>query len=150
LIAPALSLHIASRLECVGPLGEKVRAACAELGLSSTAAGEVELSVVEMVNNSIEHAYQMADSGWVEVSLASDGRQLRIEVSDGGRAMRPEVLEEAALPEVDPADRDGLPEGGMGLAIVKQLMDAVRYRRADGRNVLTMERRIRRDEDQAG
>jgi serine/threonine-protein kinase RsbW len=149
-ISRSVSLRIASRLDCVGPLGDQVRAACAELGLSGAAAGEVELSVVETVNNAIEHAYQMAESGWVEVSLASDGQRLRIEISDGGRAMRPEVLAGAKMPAVDPGDIASLPEGGMGLALVKQLMDDVRYQRADGRNVLTMERRIDREGVQPG
>jgi serine/threonine-protein kinase RsbW len=139
-----LSWHIASRLECVGPLGEEVRAACAGLGLSSEAAGEVELSVVEMVNNAIEHGYQLDGSGWVEVMLESDGRNLHIEVCDGGRTMPANLLATASMPPVDPGDLASLPEGGMGLSIVKQLMDEVRYESTADRNVLTMERRIDR------
>ena len=139
-----LCLHIPSRLEYVGPLGERVRAACAAFGMASDAAGEVELSVVEMVNNAIEHGYQMAGTGWVEVSLESDGRQLHIEISDGGRALPPAALAAAALPEVNPARREDLPERGLGLAIAKRLMDAVRYHSSPGCNVLTLERQIQR------
>ncbi len=141
---PPVSWQIASRLECVAPLGEELRVACAGFGLSSDAAGEVELCVVEMVNNSIEHGYRLDASGWVEVRLESDGSRLHIEVCDGGRAMPPETLAQAVMPPVDPDDLPSLPEGGMGLSIVKELMDDVRYESTALRNVLTMERRIDR------
>jgi serine/threonine-protein kinase RsbW len=141
---PAVTWQIASRLECVGPLGEEVRAACTTFGLGSAAAGEVELSVVEMVNNTIEHGYQMDGSGWVEVSLESDGRRLRVAIRDGGRAMPAGALANATMPDVDPTRREALPEGGMGLHIVKQLMDDVRYESSEARNTVIMERRIDR------
>jgi serine/threonine-protein kinase RsbW len=141
-LAPALSLTIDSRMASVGPLGEKVRAACVGLGLSELAAGEIELSVVEAVNNAIEHAYQLAEDRLVEVSLDRSGGQLRIEVRDTGRQLPPDTLARVQAPHVDPDDIASLPEGGMGLYVLTQLMDAVRYESRSGKNVLIMERRI--------
>jgi anti-sigma regulatory factor (Ser/Thr protein kinase) len=42
---------------------------------------------VEAVNNSIEHAYQLADGGEVQVVINCDGVVLQVEVRDGGRPM---------------------------------------------------------------
>jgi serine/threonine-protein kinase RsbW len=142
--APPLSLRIASKMACVGPLGQQVRAACVRLGLSEAVAGEIELSVVEAVNNAIEHAYQLAEDGVVEVQLESSGGRVFIEVVDQGRQMPAETLAHVTPPAVEGRDRASLPEGGMGLFIVTQLMDAVRYESRAGKNVLTMERRIDR------
>jgi serine/threonine-protein kinase RsbW len=145
-----LSLSIASKAACVGPLGEQVRAACVGLGLTARAAGEIELSVVEAVNNAIEHAYQRAEDGTVEVMLDGDGARLRIEVCDRGLRMPPDTLAAVRPPEVDTDDVASLPEGGMGLFIVTQLMDDVRYESRAGRNILIMERRLDRTDDARG
>jgi serine/threonine-protein kinase RsbW len=143
----ALSLAIASKLTCVGPLGEQVRAACVSLGLTDRAAGEIELSVVEAVNNAIEHAYQLSEDGVVEVLLDRAGTQLRVEVRDSGRQLPAGTLDRVGAPDVDPDDPGSLPEGGMGLYILTQLMDAVRYESRAGKNTLIMERRIDRGRD---
>jgi serine/threonine-protein kinase RsbW len=137
-----LSLSIASKMDCVGPLGEQVRAACVRLGLTERAAREIELSVVEAVNNAIEHAYQLAEDGVVVVTLDRSGGRVHIEVQDSGRQLPPDTLARVRAPEVDPGDPTSLPEGGMGLYILTQLMDAVRYESRGGRNVLIMERTI--------
>jgi serine/threonine-protein kinase RsbW len=144
--AAALSLTIDSRMACVGPLAERVRATCLELGMTAVAAGEVELSVVEAVNNAIEHAYELSESGRVEVTVARQGSRLHIEVHDGGRPMPAETLARVRVPRVDPTDTPSLPEGGMGLYVLTQLMDAVSYESRAGRNALIMERWIDRSE----
>jgi serine/threonine-protein kinase RsbW len=133
-------------MACVGPLGQKVRAACVGLGLTEREAGEVELSVVEAVNNAIEHAYQLAEDRLIEVALGRSDARLHIEVRDNGRQMMPETLAGVCVPAVNPADRASLPEGGMGLFILTELMDAVSYASHSGKNVLTMERRIDREQ----
>jgi anti-sigma regulatory factor (Ser/Thr protein kinase) len=54
------------------------------------------------VNNAIEHAYQLAEDGRIEVTLARRGSRLRVEVRDGGRPMPAEKL--VRVPPVDPTD----------------------------------------------
>jgi serine/threonine-protein kinase RsbW len=142
----ALSIVISSKLVCVAPLAEQVRARCLELGMSLGAAGEVELAVVEAVNNSIEHAYQLADGGEVEVVVDARAGRLHIEVRDGGRPMPAGALANAQAPEIDVEDPESLPEGGMGLYLVQRLMDGVSYETRSGKNILCMERRIDRRE----
>ncbi|HEY0706011.1 MAG TPA: ATP-binding protein [Polyangia bacterium] len=137
-----LQLTIESRLTNVALLGGAIRSSCLAVGMDESAAGEVELAVVEVVNNCIEHAYRKTDDGQVSVSLEISDHTLRIKVSDRGRAMPPEVLATATVPTFDPGDTAHLPEGGMGLGIVKQLMQDVHYESTGGTNVLTMVRRL--------
>ncbi len=40
----------------------------------------------------------------------------------------------------DCGDPDSLPEGGMGLALIRQLFDAIAYETRDGRNRMTLTR----------
>jgi serine/threonine-protein kinase RsbW len=137
-----LDLRIASELANVALLGGAIRAACEAVGLTVQAASEVELSVVEAVNNVIEHAYGLASDGQVWVSLEVEAGSLEIEICDRGEAMPASVLASASAPRFDPTDLPQLPEGGMGLGIVTALMDEVRYRSDGGQNVLTLIRRL--------
>ena len=64
-------------------------------------------------------------------------RQARVEVEDDGRAFNP-----LDLPPVDTTvPLEQRPVGGLGVHMIRQLMDSVEYRRADGRNILTLTRR---------
>jgi serine/threonine-protein kinase RsbW len=134
-----VELRIESRLDLVGPLARAVRALCAEAGLEPRACAHVELALTEAVNNCIRHAYQHVPGLPVEVVFTRDGDQFTLEVTDEGRPMptRP-----APVLDFDPADLAHLPEGGMGLYLIHSVMDRVEYASRDGRNTLTMTRRL--------
>lgn len=135
-----LQLVIDGHLGNVAPLGHAVRAVCLGAGLGAAAAAEVELSVVEAVNNSIEHAYRER-AGEVRVSLQLGDETIEVRVCDTGQAMPEGTLARASMPQFNPDQLALLPEGGMGLGIVKELMQDLHYESRDGENVLTMSRR---------
>jgi serine/threonine-protein kinase RsbW len=137
-----LQLVIESRLGNVALVGVAIRSSCLAVGMDESAAAEVELAVVEVVNNCIEHAYGRSEAGQVTVLLEIADGTLQIKVSDRGRQMPAGLLADAAHLDFDPTDIANLPEGGMGLALVKQLMPDVRYESNAGTNVLTMIRRL--------
>jgi anti-sigma regulatory factor (Ser/Thr protein kinase) len=89
---------------------------------------------VEAFNNAVIHAYKGRPPGPVEVELVVLGDRLRVTVSDRGQAFTPENVPEP--------DLDALPEGGLGLFIIRNFMDHVSYAREGGLNVLTMEKMI--------
>lgn len=139
--AGRLQITIDSRLDQVAAMAAEVRRACARWGTSPQATDEIELAVVEAVNNAIEHAYGSESGGSIEVVLEADRAGLRVEVRDEGIAIPLGVLEQAGPTRFDCADTNSLPEGGMGLHVIKQLMDEVHYQSYDGRNVLRLLRR---------
>lgn len=102
-------------------------------------------AVMEWLVNVVKHSY--ADASAAEISICAvagpDGIELTIE--DTGRGMAPWRFD-AAPAEVrfDPTDIHKLPESGMGLAIIKSVMDSVRYDSERGLNRLTAMRRWRR------
>ena len=60
---------------------------------------------------------------------------LTVSVSDQGDGFQPEL--------VPAPDLESLPEGGMGLFIMRSFMDEVRYQRSlDGKNVLIMQKTL--------
>jgi serine/threonine-protein kinase RsbW len=96
---------------------------------------EIELAVVEIVNNCIEHA--CADTNkhqiFIEFWLTEDS--LTIEIMDQGKAIDLAWLDNLNTNfDFDPDDLENLPEGGMGLKIVKNCMDEVSYQNLNEQN----------------
>lgn len=87
---------------------------------------------VEAFNNAVIHAYAGSAPGPVEVEMEVHASHLSVRIVDEGKTFVPD-----AVPE---PDLDALPEGGLGLFIIRNFMDRVGYERSDGRNVLTMEK----------
>ena len=71
----------------------------------------------------------------LEIVLTSEEDSLTIEVSDDGYPFDP--LHDAVEPDVH-AGLDERPVGGLGVYLVRTLMDHLSYERADGKNRLTM------------
>lgn len=115
-----------------------VRGICRGLQLDDRDVDAVELCVAEAVNNVSEHAYRGAP-GAVEVELLASGTALEIRIADDGVEMDPRRLANAArLQDFAPDDLDSLPEGGMGLHLIRTLTQSARYERRAGRNFLTL------------
>lgn len=137
----SLSLTLDSRLQNVGLAGAAVRGVCLLAGCGPQEADLLQLAVVEALNNAIEHAYRGRPGQLVEVRLSLDGGRLLVEVSDHGQPMsdpRPRP------PEFDAQDLSTLPEGGLGLFLIHQIMDQVQYRSRQGRNTLKMTKKLAR------
>lgn len=96
-------------------------------------AAEIELAIVEAVNNSILHAKPGAFN--IELTFSLSPRGIEIRLQDEGQPMDPRVLEVAGQGwNFDPSDIQNLPEGGMGLMLIKKLMNEVSYHHENGRN----------------
>ena len=113
-----------------------------ELGLSMELQMNLNLVMEEMVTNVIFYAYPEGEVADIELLAKSDGKELTFVLSDQGKEFDPTAKEDTDL-DVNPADRD---LGGMGIFIVKNIMNKVTYQRLEGKNLLTMTKGI---EDQS-
>ena len=109
-----------------------------ELGLSMEMQMNLNLVMEEMVSNVIFYAYPEGTDASIELLAESDGRELTFVLSDQGREFDPTQSVSADM-DVNPADRD---LGGMGIYIVKNIMNKVSYQRLEGKNLLTMKKDI--------
>ena len=105
-----------------------------ELGLSMELQMNLNLVMEEMVSNVIFYAYPQGTEADSELMAKSDGQKLTFVISDQGREFDPTTKGDTDL-SVNPAERD---LGGMGIFIVKNIMNEVSYQRLDGKNLLTM------------
>lgn len=137
--ARVVRLQIDSRLDHVELLGRAVRALCATGGVPARECAQVELALDEAVNNVIRHAYRGEAGHPVLVTFTLRDGQFSIELEDEGLPMPPR---EAPVLDFDPTDIANLPEGGMGLFIIHNVMDHVEFQRRGGRNAMVMTRRL--------
>ncbi|MDX2168084.1 MAG: ATP-binding protein [Deltaproteobacteria bacterium] len=136
--AGSITLAIDSQFDNVFLVGLTMRAISTAFGMSDDGASAVELSVVEAVNNCIEHAYREDPGQRVEIVAAPDGDALRVVVRDRGRRM--DWAAACARADAYAADPDA--EGGRGVFIIRSLMDAAVYTSVDGVNELSLTKRL--------
>ena len=114
-----------SELEKVAQFVEEIGE---ELGLSMELQMNLNLVMEEMVTNVIFYAYPEGVIADIELLAKSDGKELTFVLSDQGKEFDPTAKEDTDL-DVNPADRD---LGGMGIFIVKNIMNKVTYQRLEG------------------
>ena len=122
-------------LERVNQLVEEIGE---ELGLDMELQMNLNLVMEEMVSNVIFYAYPEGKTAEIELLAESDGKELTFVLSDKGKEFDPTAKADAD-PDVNPAERD---IGGMGIYIVKNIMNEVSYQRLEGKNLLTMKKEI--------
>lgn len=123
----------------VGEL-EKVNAFIEEIGdelqLDMELLMNLNLVMEEMVSNVIFYAYPEGKTADIELSAECSGHTLTFVLSDKGREFDPTMKEDIDT-STDPADRE---LGGLGIYIVKNIMNEVTYQRLEGKNLLTMKK----------
>ena len=111
-----------------------------ELGLDMELQMNLNLVMEEMVVNVISYAYPEGKEADIELLAESDGKELTFVLSDRGKEFDPTMNETGDTDmDVNPAERD---LGGMGIYIVKNIMNEVTYQRLEGKNLLTMKKSI--------
>lgn len=103
-------------------------------GFPPNRVAEIELVVEEALVNICRYAYPQ-EAGDIEVRCTHDGRQhFVIEILDTG-----EPFNILTLPPPDlTANIDQRPVGGLGVWLIRSLVDHVAYRREDHRNILQL------------
>ncbi len=127
--------NLLSELERVSGI---VRAFGERNALPATAVFEVNLALDEVLTNIMAYGYDDGRPHDIVVRLSIGPGALVVEAEDDGRPFNPL---EAAAPRLDQplAERA---VGGLGLHLVRSVMDGLEYRRHGERNVLVMKKSI--------
>ena len=139
-----IGMTIDSDLSAVATLALAVRGVLQEFDAEGSI--ELELCLVEAVNNAIEHAYGGRGGHRVRVYVAIEHGEVVMAVIDNGRAMPDGLLDgSAAFPCPLGTTPEDLAERGMGLRLLKLVMDSVSYTSSAGVNRMVMRRCARSD-----
>ncbi|MEN9543196.1 MAG: hypothetical protein RLZZ598_29 [Pseudomonadota bacterium] len=103
-----------------------------------------DLGVTEALTNVVRHGYLGAPGQFIDVRCEYDGPFLQVRLSDQGRRI-PASLWEAATGDVfdfDPDDLQSVPEGGMGLSLIRACFDESSYVGDGSTNHLVLRKRL--------
>ena len=133
-------IRIKNRLDELVRVNQLVEEIGEELGLDMELQMNLNLVMEEMVVNVISYAYPEGMEADIELLAESDGKELTFVLSDRGKEFDPTMNETTDSDmDINPAERD---LGGMGIYIVKNIMNEVTYQRLEGKNLLTMKKVI--------
>ncbi len=130
---------IKNEVEELDKLAAFVEEVASELGLEPELEMNLNLALEEVVSNVILYAYPKKEEGSVMIAANGDGKSLVFTITDKGKEFDPTKVEEADI-TLSAEDRQ---IGGLGIYIVKNIMNEVTYQRLDGHNVLTLKKTIK-------
>jgi serine/threonine-protein kinase RsbW len=120
-------------------LNEWVEETLTAEGVGATPIFNATLAIEEAVVNVIKHAFAgIAPPYRIVLSLAVTSDRLRVELCDNGREFNPAL---APPPDLTSPLAEREP-GGLGLHLIRSLMDRVEYRREAGENRLALEKSL--------
>jgi serine/threonine-protein kinase RsbW len=133
-MTPSLTLHLQNRIAEVARLVDAVESFGTHAGLSPDLTYRLTLSLDEIVSNVIRHGYSDTNDHVVEVRLSIRDGVVTSVIEDDGHPYDPRESPEPDLSM--PVEQRG--PGGLGIFLVRQMMDSIDYARRDGKNVLTV------------
>ena len=115
-------------------LGMFVDEVCENVGFDMSTTFKLNLAIEEAVVNVMSYAYPTGTKGDVDIDAEADDEQLKFVISDSGTPFDP--TQKGEVDTTLSAEDRGI--GGLGIHLIRQIMDTINYERVDGKNVLTL------------
>ena len=134
---PEIRLEMWSRPNLLAPVRAMVGAFARRAGFGEIECGQISLAVDEAICNIIRHGYDSRDDGriWISCRALEDPGGLCIELEDEARQIDPAAIRGRDLDDIRP--------GGLGVFIIREIMDHVVYEQRDGGGMLLrLEKRL--------
>ncbi|MBO6193293.1 MAG: ATP-binding protein [Clostridiales bacterium] len=130
-------IHVDSKIENIPEVMDFVRAELEALGCSEQVKAQFKMAVDELFGNICLYAYgEGAGPVTVSVGLEGDPPSAAVAFCDSGSPYNPL---EADLPDIE-LDIEDRPVGGLGIFLIREMMDSMSYEYKDGCNVLKLTR----------
>ena len=107
-------------------------------GLAEACIFDINISLDEIFTNIVSYGYRDRLAHLITITIKLIGNELTIDVEDDGVPFNPLEAKEPMIPE----DIINCEIGGLGIHLVKKLMDEICYKRQPGKNKLTLRKCI--------
>jgi sigma-B regulation protein RsbU (phosphoserine phosphatase) len=132
------SLTLTNNVQDVPQLAAFVEGVCEETGFDASTAMQINLALEEAVVNIMNYAYPQGTFGNINIKAQANDVRLKFIITDSGSPFDPTVKEDADIT----LSAEERPIGGLGIFLVRQLMDSINYERIDGQNILTLRKKL--------
>jgi len=107
-------------------------------GLSQDTIQNIRLAVDEAFTNIVKHAYGGDEHKNITVEVGLENGAFRVALIDLGRPFNPATYRE---PDIPGRIQNGK-RGGVGIYLIRQLMDSVDYQRSGDRNIIILRKQL--------
>ena len=132
------SISLANDIQEVPKLAEFMDHVCEAMGFDAATTMKMNLAIEEAVVNVMNYAYPEGTKGAVNIEVQANDVRLKFVISDSGKYFDPTNVATADT-TLSVEERS---IGGLGIYLVRQLMDSVNYERIGGFNVLTLRKKL--------
>lgn len=134
------TLKIKNDIRQLAAVEQFLREEAGGFGLNQSLIGNLNLVLEEAISNIIFYAYEGEEKKEEEIdlSLGYEKPYLVIRLSDNGCPFDPTARQDPDL-SLTAEER---PIGGLGIFLIKKLMDEVSYQRVNGKNVLILKKKV--------
>jgi len=131
-------IEIENRVEELAVLAGKIEELAENWSLSMPLTMNINLVLEEAVSNVIFYAFNDSDKHLIQISLSLENKTLTLEIVDDGISFNPlsRLEPDVSLPVEE------RPIGGLGILLIKKMMDQVSYTRVNNQNRLTLLKNI--------
>ena len=126
-------LTIKNEVDELTKLPEFVDTVCEEAGVDMALIASLNLALEEAATNVVLYAYD-GGTGFVDIDAIYAPQQLKFVITDTGIPFDPTQMKDADIT----LSAEERPIGGLGIFLVRQIMDTVHYERVNDHNVLTL------------
>lgn len=128
-IMEARKLTVKSKTENLSEIREFVSNAAKDFGFNQSAIENIILAVDEACTNIIKHAYKYNAEGEIKITIKFKGEKFSIEIRDYGNTFDANTIPPPDLKKYYEQHR----VGGLGMFLMKKLMDEVQYDSVPGK-----------------
>ena len=129
-----LQFSVGNDLREIAVAADRIDEFCSVHGIPPATAYAVNLSVDELLTNTISYGFEDSDEHRIDLVIRLDGDVLAVEISDDGVEFAPNSADD---PDTSASIEDR-PIGGLGIFLTRRMMDSFDYRRDEGRNIVTL------------
>ena len=131
-------IKITNRLEEVPQMMAFIEDICTEEGIDEMTILGINLALEEAVVNVVNYAYPEGTVGDIEIEVNADAKAITFILRDHGKPFDPTAAKEVDI-TLSAEERQ---IGGLGIHLIRNYMDEVKYDYCDGQNVLTLVKNI--------
>ena len=128
------SLTLPNDVQTITKLSGFVESVCEAAGLDMGLCTQMNLAIEEAVVNVMNYAYPKGVKGMVNIDATITDKGLTFVISDNGTPFDPTT--KAEVDTTLSAEERNI--GGLGIHLIRQIMDSINYEYIEGRNVLTL------------
>ena len=135
------SITLPNDVNAVPELAQFVEEMCEVSGFDPSETMMLNLAMEEAVVNVMHYAYPIGTRGDILVEATVNDLRLKFTITDSGKPFDPTAKEDTDI-SLSAEDR---PIGGLGIHLVRQIMDSINYERLGGKNVLTLRKQLNKN-----